>query len=130
MKYSEREGGTNAVKQTQREHLIERARDLTMGDRNKAYGEPYPNHAQIADFWQAYFRTRVEHSEFRIRDIDAEDVALCMVLLKVARAAQRSRAPDPLNEDTFVDMIAYAGIAGECREGIVADDLKPLTEEG
>lgn len=122
MKYSERDK-VNSVKQTQRELLVERARDTVMGSAQRAYGEPFVNHSGIADLWQAYFRVRIDHAEFRIRDIDAEDVAMCMLLAKVARAAHRSPSPDALNEDTFVDMIGYAAIAGECREARVASDL-------
>lgn len=99
-----------------REHLLAVASKLTLGERNKAYGEPHANHTQIARLWNAYLRARAEHEGVDCATIDAEDVAICMVLLKVARAAQRQMQPDPVNFDTFVDMVAYAAIAGECRD--------------
>jgi hypothetical protein len=126
----DKEAVPGSKRMPQRELLLQHALELTMGDRNAEYGAPFENHDQIAGLWRAYFQTRVEHSNFRIGHIDAEDVAMCMVLLKVARAAQRVRGKDPLGVDTFADMIAYASIAGECRANQIDVDETPRQTEG
>jgi|TARA_R100001509_G_C4872481_1_gene217242 hypothetical protein len=46
------------------------------------------------------------------KDITAHDVAMLMLLLKVAR----TKSPNP-TKDTYVDMVGYSAIAGE-----LADD--------
>lgn len=99
---------------TEREVILERARELTTGDRNRVYGDPVYNHENIAGLWNAYITTR-SRSEDWDGDIDAEDVAMMQVLLKVTRIAQRRGHEDDAR-DSFVDLCGYAAIAGECRE--------------
>jgi len=115
-------------KQTQAEHLMILARDTIFGSAQAAYGDPATNHAGIAALWRAYFGIRADYGSSHISGIDGEDVAMCFLLAKIARASHRSHRPDPLNEDTFVDMIGYAAIAGQCREERIAADLHVLTE--
>lgn len=95
---------------TTREAILLSGIELTMGDRNKTYGDPLSNHKNIAGLWNAYLSTR---SSFLGMAIDAEDVAMMMALVKVARVAQRREPADKL--DTFIDMATYAAIAGEIR---------------
>lgn len=68
-----------------------------MGDRNESHGEPFANHQRIADIWSAIIGIKITPYQ----------AALMMAGQKLARAAYK-----PL-EDSFVDMAAYAGIAGE-----------------
>lgn len=68
-----------------------------MGDRNESHGEPFANHQRIADIWSAIVGIK----------ITAYQAALMMAGQKLARAAYK-----PL-EDSFIDLAAYAGIAGE-----------------
>lgn len=94
-----------------REAILERALELTMGDRNRDYGDPYFNHFNIAGLWNAYISVRRDSHDWQ-GELDAEDVALMMALLKLTRIGQR-RTDDT---DSHSDLAAYAAIAGECRD--------------
>tara|TARA_R110000787_G_scaffold88702_2_gene188169 strand:- start:4568 stop:4789 length:222 start_codon:yes stop_codon:yes gene_type:complete len=71
------------------------------GEREKEYGNKKINHENIANLWSAYLRY----------DISAHDVAVLMLLLKVART--KSGHP---TKDTYIDMVGYSAIAGELCE--------------
>lgn len=81
-----------------RKEILETALELTTGDRNKSYGDPYDNHQRIANIWK----------EILGCDVTASQVALCMVGVKLARLVE---TPDHF--DSFVDGAAYMAIAGE-----------------
>ena len=80
--------------------FMDKAAELTAGDRNLAYGAPWTNHDRIAKFWSNYLGI----------DITPEQVAVCMALLKVARLMEKSGSAAT---DTFTDLVAYSAIAGE-----------------
>ena len=80
--------------------ILKQATNLTTNDRQKSYGTPYRNHARIARFWSDYLGF----------EVSSEQVAICMVLLKVARLMEQSGSEAI---DTFVDLTAYAAISGE-----------------
>jgi hypothetical protein len=80
-----------------RGEILEEAARLTAKDRQNIYGDPRTNHCRIADLWTTY----LEH------EITPQQVAICMALVKVARLMQTE------TEDSFVDLAAYAAIAGE-----------------
>ena len=80
---------------------LQTALELTGGDRAKTHGDKRANHQNIADLWNAYLGFPVQ--------LTAYDVALMMVLLKVARTKSGSKNPD-----NYVDMAGYAGVAAEC----------------
>lgn len=82
--------------------ICERAAELVGGDRAQQHGDKKENHQNIADLWSAFLNTK----------ITAQQVALMMVLLKVARTKSGS-----LNRDDFVDMAGYSGIAAEIARG-------------
>lgn len=79
------------------EYLDVAAHTITK-DREEEYGRPEVSFNRIADLWSAYLRTR----------LDAKDVALMMILLKVARAKNGAH-----RDDTYVDIAGYAALAGE-----------------
>jgi len=81
-----------------REEILQEAMRLTSTDRQKNYGEPFINHKRIADIWTVLLGV----------DVTPSQVALCMVGVKLARLVE---TPD--HQDSFVDMAAYASIAGE-----------------
>jgi hypothetical protein len=81
-----------------REEILQEALRLTSTDRQKNYGEPFINHKRIADIWTVLLGVEVTPSQ----------VALCMVGVKLARLVET-----PTHMDSFVDMAAYASIAGE-----------------
>jgi len=82
----------------ERGEILDEAKRLTHGDRNKNYGKPLTNHARIAGLWSIFLETEVTPAQ----------VAICMGLVKVARLIE---SPDHL--DSFVDLAAYASISGE-----------------
>ena len=81
-----------------RGEILDEAKRLTHTDRQKNYGSPYVNHKRIADLWSVYLETEITPSQ----------VALCLCLVKIARLIET-----PNHEDSFVDLAAYAAIAGE-----------------
>jgi hypothetical protein len=58
-----------------REDILKTALDLTTGDRRDAYGDPFVNHKRIADIWSVILD----------QEVSAQQVALCMVGVKIAR---------------------------------------------
>jgi hypothetical protein len=79
--------------------LLEEAATLTAGDRNKAYGPPVENMQHIADIYNAITG----------QSITARDVTTLHRATKLARAQF-----NPLHRDSYVDEMAYGGIAYEC----------------
>jgi len=88
---------------------LETAISLTSGDRNKAYGPPINNLTDCAELWNTYIRAK-QRATGKL-ELDAEDVAWMMVLVKMTRSFQRGYHPD-----NYTDASAYSAIAGECRE--------------
>lgn len=81
--------------------ICQTAADLTGGDRAKTHGDKVANHNNIATLWSAFLGV----------PITAQQVALMMVLLKVARTKAGTHNPDD-----YVDMAGYAGVSGEIAE--------------
>ena len=80
--------------------FLKEADTLISGQRHKDYGDKTKNHKNIAKLWSAYLDVPVE----------AHDVAILMVLLKIAR----TKLGD-VSKDTYTDMAAYGAIAGEIK---------------
>ena len=80
--------------------VLNRASVLVQGQREKDYGDKKENHNNIAKLWSAYLGISVT----------AHDVALMMVLLKMARTKLGQ-----VSRDTYIDMSAYSAIAGEIK---------------
>lgn len=103
------------VDQSHREGILNTAKALTCGDRNKSYGPPYDNLSDCANLWQSYLNSKwgciaPDGDGYAVR-ITAEDVAWLMVLLKMTRSFYPG-----YHHDNYVDAAAYAAIAGECGE--------------
>lgn len=79
--------------------LLREAASIIAGDRNKDYGEPEDNFSRIAKIWSVILGM----------DVTAEDVAMCMVGLKVARYGNRGS----FQPDTWRDIAGYAGCGYE-----------------
>lgn len=86
-----------------REEVLETAKSLVCGDRAKAYGDAKENFGSIATMWEEYLGY----------PINADDVAIMMILLKIARMKTGT-----FKEDTFIDIAGYAALAGELAEPI------------
>ena len=78
--------------------ILDEAKRLTASDRQDVYGDPSENHQRIADLWSVYLETEISPSQ----------VALCLCLVKVSRLMAT-----PNHLDSFIDLAAYAAIAGE-----------------
>ena len=83
-----------------RDDVLDKAKELINGQRAKDYGHAYLTHARVAALWTTYTRSTTE-------DLTPVDVAMMMVLLKVARAIETP------TEDSFVDIAGYAALASE-----------------
>jgi|TARA_R110000787_G_scaffold103596_1_gene210214 hypothetical protein len=83
-----------------RNECLKIAQDLINGDRASDYGDAYLNHARVAALWTTYTQSRTTA-------LSPVDVAMMMVLMKVARTME-----NPKN-DSFVDIAGYAALASE-----------------
>lgn len=81
--------------------ILEAAKDQVSGKRVNDYGKPEDNFGTIADLWSLYLDTPIKTS----------DVAIMMILLKVARIKNGGGSGD-----SFVDIAGYAACAGEISE--------------
>ncbi|OUO51644.1 hypothetical protein B5F76_09170 [Desulfovibrio sp. An276] len=84
-----------------RKELLETALKATT-ERGQEYGKPEDNFATIARLWRVYLDT----------PINAHDVAMMMILFKVARAKA-----NPGHIDNLVDIAGYAACAAELGAG-------------
>ena len=80
--------------------ILEQTIRIVTGQRQQDYGDKVINHKNIADLWSSYLNKK----------ISPHDVAICMLLVKVARIKNRK------TEDCYIDMAGYAAIAGEIHE--------------
>lgn len=95
-----------------RVECLEAAREAVAA-RGAHYGKPENNFRAVAGLWSTLFGVKVEPHQ----------VALAMILLKVARANY-----DPLHADSFVDAAGYAACGIEvASEGTSADRLASLS---
>lgn len=85
---------------TKRAAILTRAADLICGDREAAYGPPSVNFERISVGWSIVLGV----------EVSAEQVALCMAWLKIARLVNGP------HEDSYVDGAAYMALAGELAE--------------
>lgn len=82
------------------ESVCKKAAELVSGARHATHGDSYQNHKNIAALWSAYLDVR----------ITPHQVAMMMALLKAARTKTGNH-----NQDDYVDMAGYAGVAEEIR---------------
>lgn len=81
-----------------RSDILAAAHHCITQDRQDQYGDAEDSFGLIAAYWSAHLDAHVS----------AHDVAVMMVLLKLARA----RA-NPAHADSYVDAAGYSAIAGE-----------------
>lgn len=80
------------------ETVLEEAQRIIYGDREKTYGHPAKNFENTAVFWRAWLFAKHGAAP----PLDVEDVAMMMVLLKLARQAHGHK------RDNLVDLCGYA----------------------
>jgi hypothetical protein len=81
--------------------ILQTAEKLVSTDRSKTHGDKKVNHQNIAKLWSASL-------DF---NISPKDVAILMVLLKLARTKAGQH-----NIDDYVDACGYSAIAGELND--------------
>lgn len=94
-----------------RTDTLDAAKRTIIHDRQDQYGEAEDSFGDIAKMWSAY--KGVPFTTF--------DVAMMMVLLKVARASS-----NPAHHDNLVDICGYAALASE----MVPSDLADIHNSG
>ena len=87
-----------------KEEILEQAKKLISDSREEQHGDAYKNHSQIADLWSVFLDDKLKP----VKEINAGDVALMMVLLKISRSTMGE-----FNKDDYLDGSAYMAIAGE-----------------
>lgn len=90
-----------------REKVLTEALKCVNGEREKQYGSPEDNFKRIADFWSLYLTTLFEGTDVVV-ELDPKDVAMMMVLFKIARSLG-----DQDKLDNYVDIIGYAACGAE-----------------
>lgn len=95
--------------------LLREAEILVTGDRNKSYGSPTENFANIADLWNVQFKHKlVDGAKFT-----PTDVAVAMIHVKQARLIAQPK------RDNFTDIAGYAACGWEAEAEIQADIAAP-----
>ena len=86
------------------EAVCKEAARLVAGPRYKTHGNPQVMCGNIAALWNAYLGPALS------RDLEPHEVAIMLLLLKIAR----TKAGE-FNPDDYLDQAGYAGIACEIR---------------
>ena len=104
--------------------ILAEADKIIHGERNEQYGEPEDAFRNIAQLWNVYVNhciakvfddVRDVRTDLNMRDdwcddytvIDKHDVAMMMILLKVARTNGTKK------KDNYVDIAGYAALAAK-----------------
>jgi len=82
--------------------ILDEAASIVFGDREKAYDHPSRNFESTAKIWNGILAYKLNAS------ITPEEVALCMVGLKLARESHRH------SRDNLVDAAGYIECAARC----------------
>lgn len=92
--------------------ILREAATIVAGSRNATHGSKRENFSTIAEFWNVYLRAvsrkQSDIGEAPIIHLSPADVALLMVLMKIARCVNGT----PI-QDHYLDAAGYAAIAGE-----------------
>lgn len=76
--------------------ITTQAQNIVLGDRRYQYGHPAENFQRIADRWTLTLQDKLSSP------IDAQDVALAMIDIKIARQQHESK------RDNLIDICGYA----------------------
>jgi len=79
------------------ETILEEAGWITSKDRNETYGNPGDNLSNTADLWSSYLNRK--YGDIML---DADDVCMMMILLKISRQAHAPK------RDNLVDICGWA----------------------
>lgn len=105
------ENSEDVKRKLTRADILHAAEKCVCGQRETDYGTPEDNFETIAELWKTYLRRACVDEAGGVY-IDANDVAMMMALLKIARiAAGGGKA------DSWIDLAGYAACGAEC-EGV------------
>lgn len=90
---------TMSKEPTAREKLLDETKRIVCGERDQQYGKPEDNFEKISKLWSYYLTYPISKG----------DVAMMMILLKVAREGEKHK------HDNLVDIVGYAACAAECQ---------------
>lgn len=90
-----------------RYEILKSAIEIVCGERQNQYGDVEDNFKIIADLWQTYVKAKCISEDADI-SFCPEDVAVMMILLKVARIASGHG-----KDDNWIDIAGYAACGGE-----------------
>lgn len=88
-------------KMEKREECLRTACEIVNGERQESYGDAEDNFQTIATLWETYLKA----TGCAVL-IDSKDVAMMMILLKVARASVPG-----IHLDNYIDIAGYAACA-------------------
>jgi len=89
------------MKKEKKVSILDEAKEIIYGDREKTYGSPEKNLCAIAVYWSNHLYTR-----FGVYlDITGSDVCVMMTLLKAARLGN-----DLKHRDSLVDAVGYLAL--------------------
>lgn len=103
--------GEDVKRKLTRADILHAAEKCVCGQREQDYGTPEDNFETIAGLWETYL-SRACVDEAGGVYIDANDVAMMMALLKIARIAAGGE-----KADSWIDLAGYAACGAEC-EGV------------
>lgn len=92
---------------TTRAEILDAAKRIVTGDREKQYGKPEDNFAVIARFWEVYLSERCVSGGAEVT-LNPDDVAMLMALMKVARIMTGT-----FKGDSYIDACGYLACAAE-----------------
>lgn len=95
---------------TTRAEILDAAKKIVTGDREKQYGSPEDNFAVIARFWEVYLSERCVSGGAEVT-LNPDDVAMLMALMKVARIMTGT-----FKGDSYIDACGYLACAAEIAE--------------
>lgn len=91
------------TRQSQPENVLQEAERLIYGARRDDYGSCVDSFERIAGMWGLVLG----------REVSADQVALCLIQLKVARACNDADKGQTIKRDSIVDIAGYAGCLGQ-----------------
>jgi hypothetical protein len=99
-----RKAQPQAAAQAEVPTILDIAKGLVYGDRNKAYGHPSVNLQNVVNLWNAYILAKIVHQNGQ-PTLSTTDAAMLNILQKVARVAT-----NPTHIDSIVDIAGYAAV--------------------
>lgn len=100
-----------------RDELLDRAKDLVMGDRNNSYGPPHQDFQRIADLITSLGFVAPDGGAVR-----AHHVAMIQACVKLSRLVW-----SPLRADSWDDLAGYAACGHEAAELTLKPETGRLT---